>query len=267
MDNSTVLLLVTNITQMALIACLMFPVTDIVTISKHIKQFYENLKSNITNPYYFAIAFMYIVIIGVFGIYSPIQTLFRLRIPKHIRPVRTPTESVQRIIEITNANRNYMLASFSLFFLLVIWRVLELIIFSARLHEFSDLMGNYNLVDIAISQQIDSNDFDQPLLTLVEEDTDEDDEDPAHWPLVVHLNSEETLLLKRFLEETPHAYAKIQHESLVIIPEQTEAGEDKRDSEDEGTSDLDPKHPEIRSSPKAADVTEMQKKENKKKLE
>ena len=145
---------------------------------------------------------MYVFIIGIFGIYSPTQTLFTLKIPKHLRPAETPTQSVQRIIAITNSTRNYLLASFSLFFLLVTWRIFELIIFSARLHEFSDLMGQYNLVDISVSQ-IENEENMEKRTGILEEYVYENDDELNPWPLVVQLNSKEILLLKTFLENTP----------------------------------------------------------------
>ena len=200
---------------MFLIGCLMNPVTDLVTISKYIKQFYEEMKSSATNQYYIAFFSTYILIIAVFGIYSPLQTLYFARIPKQMRQVLTTTENVKRVIAITNATRNYLLASFSLFFVLVTWRLFDLIIFSARLYEFSDLMGQYNLVDVDLAKDEPE---DTAITEIIDELVDEGEDDPANWPVVVELNSEETLLLKKFLEEASLSIPTNRLESLLFVP-------------------------------------------------
>lgn len=215
-DSSTVLLFVTNILQMGLIACLLLPLGDVVTQAKCIKYFHEHL---LFHHVTISIIILYALIVGMFGIYTPMQTLCTLNIPKKIRPVETPIEQLIRIIKLTNATRNYLLASFSLFFLLVTWRLFELILFSARLHEFSDLMAHYNLVDISYSQNQDE---DPPVLKIVEDVIVEDDVEPFNWPLVVHLSEKETLRLKSFLEETPRACTIIHRDSMILVPERTE---------------------------------------------
>lgn len=222
-DASTILLVSTNLAQMSLIAYLMLPITDIVNLSKYIKHFYENLKSKTKRPYFYIASLIYFSIIVIFGIFSPMFTLLRFEISKASRANETPTETVISIIAAKNAKRNYLLASFSLFFLLVTWRLLELIMFSARLHEFTDLMKNYKIIDISFSQVV-KEDEDVICIKMFEEYVDDND-DETQWPAIVNLNSTETLLLKSFLERTPHVYAPLQAESCLVIPGQAEEGQ------------------------------------------
>ncbi|KAH9639817.1 hypothetical protein HF086_013802 [Spodoptera exigua] len=204
---------------MGLIAFLLLPLLDVVTQAKCIKYFKEHL---LTHHLTISIVALYVLIVGMFGIYGPLQILCTLKFPKMIRPLETPVEKLKRIIELTNATRNYLLASFSLFFLLVIWRLFELIIFSARLHEFSDLMANYDLVDIGYAQNQDE---DLPVIGIIEDEIEGDDVDAFNWPLVVHLSEKETLRLKSFLEESPRACTLIQRDSVILIPERSELAE------------------------------------------
>lgn len=215
---------------MFIIGCLMNPLANVVTLSKYIKLFNEKVRSSKKDPNYLAFFALYIFFISIFGIYRPLQTLYHSRLPKHISSALTNTENVKRIIAITNATRNYLLATFSLFFLLVTWRLLDLILFSARLHEFSDLMGHYNLVDVDVDK--DEYEDDTVIGELIDELDDEEEEDSDNWPVVVQLNAQETLLLKKFLEEASHAFPTSRLESLLVVPEQIE--EENENTEDSG---------------------------------
>uniref|UniRef100_A0A2A4IXC8 Uncharacterized protein n=1 Tax=Heliothis virescens TaxID=7102 RepID=A0A2A4IXC8_HELVI len=96
--------------------------------------------------------------------------------------------------------------------------------FIARLHEFSDLMGHYDLIDIEFSQVHDE---DPPMVRIIEETlSGDEDEDSLSWPLVVHLSEKEAIRLKTFLEETPQAVTIIQQDSLILIPQQSDVIEE-----------------------------------------
>ncbi|KAF9419872.1 hypothetical protein HW555_003705 [Spodoptera exigua] len=92
----------------------------------------------------------------------------------------------------------------------------------SRLHEFSDLMANYDLVDIGYAQNQDE---DLPVIGIIEDEIEGDDVDAFNWPLVVHLSEKETLRLKSFLEESPRACTLIQRDSVILIPERSELAE------------------------------------------
>lgn len=211
LDSSTVLLFVANIAQMSVIACLLFPITDIVTLSKLIKQYTGNLASN---HLFVTVAMIYFMAIGGYGIYNPMQTLSKFKMPRYVRLNLSPTERLKNIIESINATRNYMLACFSLFFVLVTWRLFEFIVFSAKLYEFSDLMGNYNLVDIAFTEI----DADESYKRVVDESFDDTVSDEAvQWPLVVKLNEKEYLRLKGFLDEMPNVSEFTKTDSITVF--------------------------------------------------
>ncbi|PZC83964.1 hypothetical protein B5X24_HaOG206310 [Helicoverpa armigera] len=84
-------------------------------------------------------------------------------------------------------------------------------------------MGHYNLIDIAFSQVHDD---DLPVVKIIEDTlSGDEDDDSLNWPLVVHLSEKEAIRLKTFLEETPQAVTIIQQDSLILIPQQSDAVE------------------------------------------
>ncbi|CAH0687666.1 unnamed protein product [Spodoptera exigua] len=70
------------------------------------------------------------------------------------------------------------------------------VIKEARLHEFSDLMANYDLVDIGYAQNQDE---DLPVIGIIEDEIEGDDVDTFNWPLVVHLSEKETLSIHKLI--------------------------------------------------------------------
>lgn len=192
-DISAVILITLNIAQMVTILLVLLPIVDIVTLSKNIKTLIDYFKnSSLLSTF----IIMYIIIIAGYGIISPTKTL---NILKNISAENeTPREKLIRIIDSTNATRNYLLGGLSLFYILVAWRLLDYIKFSAKLHEFSNLMGNYELIDITFKEPEPE---DTETTFIIDEANEEDDS--THWPSIVDLTKTDHTKLKTFFKETP----------------------------------------------------------------
>ncbi|CAG9791039.1 unnamed protein product [Diatraea saccharalis] len=120
-------------------------------------------------------------------------------VTKGSRRIENPTERLKHIIDLTNACRNYLLGGFSMFFLLVMLRLFDFVNFSAKLHEFSDLMGNYDLIDITLTNTVEK----EPDPTFViDEDFDEVDDHSVRWPSFIDFNKTEHRKIKNFFKAT-----------------------------------------------------------------
>lgn len=196
-DTPTIALVCINVIQMLSLLFLLFPIVDIVTLSKKIKYYKEKLGDNL---FFTTLSAIYALTIIVYGILGPLMTINSTKTPKIMRKNETPREKIIRVIENTNATRNYLLGGFSMFYLLVGVRLLEYVEFSAKLYEFSDLMGNYDIIDNAF---IDS-DSEKPVseTTFIIDNTIEEEEAEAkRWPSFVDLNKAETAQIRKFLKE------------------------------------------------------------------
>lgn len=194
LDISALLLISINIIQMVSIFFLLLPIVEITTLSKYIKRYREVIKSN---PWIKIFSIFYVIIIGGYGIINPTRTFNRLKISKILTYAESPEEKLESVIYTTIATRNYLLAGFSLFFVLVTWRLFDYIAFSAKLHEFSNLMGNYNLIDITFTIETEKEE-DTPLVF----DEIIEDEDSVHWPSIANLNQIELSRIQTFFKET-----------------------------------------------------------------
>lgn len=191
-DFPAITLITVNVVQMVLILLFLFPIFDIVTTSKYIKQYEEEIKKypNIIN---FIIA-IYFLTIFKYGILGPAKTFNELNVHKQEESSR---EKLLQIIESNKAARNNILGSVSLFFLLIIWRLLEYVLFSAKLHEFSDLMSNYDLIDITFVEESESDIVKEKIIAVPL-----DDECDILWPSCIDLNKHEISRIKRFFKST-----------------------------------------------------------------
>lgn len=192
-DLPAVILISLNITQMVTIILILLPVVDIITLSKNIKIYIDNVRDS---PFYSFSVVMYVILIAGYGIVGPTKTLNSLK--RASRLTETPREKLIRVIDSTNATRNYLLGGLSLFYILVAWRLLDYINFSAKLHEFSDLMGNYDLIDITLKEA----EFEDTETTFIIDEAIEE-EDSVHWPSIADLSRTEQTKLKTFFKETP----------------------------------------------------------------
>lgn len=203
-------LLSTNVVQMIIITWFLLPI-DTIALTKSIRNIIDYLHNS--GWFCFMVGGYIVVVVGL-GIIAPTKILNSGRIPKFVRDSETPSEKIKRITNSTNAARNYLLAGFSLFYLLVLWRLIEYLEFSAKLHEFSNLMGNYDLVDIgeaAKEKEEEEIAEEEKVEEAIEEE--EDDEEPFvigtgkskdyHWPSVANLNRKEESRIKQFFIRTP----------------------------------------------------------------
>lgn len=195
LDYTAILLISMNIIQMVSILFLLLPIFDVITLSKYIKQYKEILRDR---PLFRTFTVIYCTIIAVYGILGPTRTLNKYKMPKFVKDNETPEQKVLRIIDSTNAIRNYLLSGFSLCFVLVIWRSLDLIIFSAKLHELYDLMRNYDLIDITLTTEVEEKRDNESY--LIDETIYEDDN--VHWPSIIELNKTEYNRIQAFLRDT-----------------------------------------------------------------
>ncbi|KAG6451055.1 hypothetical protein O3G_MSEX006907 [Manduca sexta] len=247
LDYSAILLISMNIAQMVFIIFLLVPLVDIVTLSKYIKH-YQDLLGH--SPLFRTFAALYAIVIAGYGILGPTRTLNKPRIPKILRLNETSQEKLIWIIESTNATRNYLLAGFSLFYLLVIWRLFEYIIFSAKLHEFSKLMGNYELIDITFTSEPEPEP--EPMF-IIDESIDEDES--VHWPSMVELNKTEHTRIKTFFKET-------KKKTNGDIKEPTDSEKKKSESKDKATDSK--AVAQISEDPSPEEEIEIQKETSKK---
>lgn len=224
-NNSTVLLFLTNLLPMSVIVFLLLPFVDIVTLSKNIQEYQAHMTKNDLT---ITLGVLYLLIILGFGIIGPMSTLNGLRLSPEARANETPTEKLIRIIETTYAVRDYLLAGFSLFFILVIWRLFDFIIFSAKLHEFSELMSNYDLVDINYTDE--KAEIQSKSSTIIDENLELEDEevevDYVHWPSVIQLGKSDTRLIKSFFKENPRKTIEAPREDTSVAAFPEKQGED-----------------------------------------
>lgn len=199
LDASTTLLIGINVLQMVSILVLLFPLFNLDLIATCIKNFKVSFQTS--SQFRFWCAF-YCVFIALFGIVAPIRTL---NVYGSARDNESSREKLIRIIQTTNAARNYILGGFSLFFLLVELRLFDFVIFSAKLQEFSVLMSNYHLIDITFSEIEEK----ESHLNLFIDDIQDDDssdiigkdkQDIGHWPSFINLRKLERVKIRKFLQ-------------------------------------------------------------------
>lgn len=193
LDIPSIVLITLNVVQMVSILFLLVPVIDIITLNKHLRvQRYMWRDS----PLFLSLLTIYGIFIFIYGIIIPSKTLYEHKIPKVLKLRETPNEKLTRVVACTNAIRNSLLGAFSLFYTLVFARLLQYVKFSAKLHEFSDLMGNYDLIDATLNDDIS---IAEPA-HIIYEDLDVED-DSVRWPSFVELNKSEHNQIKTFLEK------------------------------------------------------------------
>ncbi|CAH2087619.1 unnamed protein product [Euphydryas editha] len=134
-----------------------------------------------------------------YGIINPMKNLHDSKSFKLSKSFETPEDQLIRILSATNASRNYILGVFSLFYLLVILRLFDFVTFSAKLHEFSKLMANYELIDVTLTNETEP-EPEEPTY-IIEEFLD--DEETIHWPSIIDFNKIEQSIIKKFFKSTP----------------------------------------------------------------
>lgn len=195
LDKSFTYLLTINGLQMMLMLILLLPIVNIITLSNGI----QTLKDGYLNNNIFQVfSILYLCVVFYYGIIEPTSKLNDLRIPKNLD--ETSKEKLSRIVETTNAQRNYLLGAFSLFLLLVSVRLFDFVIFAAKLHEFSNLMSSYNIVDIT---------YEESAVRNISESTCVGNPEDVNWPAIVELSKTELERLKSFLKETSRTRAEI----------------------------------------------------------
>lgn len=206
-DYSTIILKVFTYLEMVTILLLLLPIFNVITLSKYIRLFKVHIIKNTT--LWLTVITLYAVIIADFGIVSPSRTLNNLKISSVINEHETNQEKVIRITRASNATRKYLLGAFSMFYVLVIWRLTEFIEFSAKLHEFSNLMSTYDLVDVTLQQDkeetlesltidivdIEEHDNDLNGFTSIEQDNS------IIWPSIADLNKQEKGRIRTFFKQ------------------------------------------------------------------
>ncbi|CAF4828397.1 unnamed protein product [Pieris macdunnoughi] len=189
LDSSSIILISINFIQVVFILFLLTPFFDIVTLSKNIKIFQNS------NIFTISLATLYAITIITFGILTPTKTLTKLNVAW--KRENSADNKLRNIITATNASRNYILGAFSLFFLLVTLRIFDFLDFSAKLVEFSNLMANYELLDIAF---VDDNSI--GLENVVKAKETIEDYDVVRWPSVIELKEENTI--EHFFKVNPN---------------------------------------------------------------
>lgn len=197
LDTSAITLIGVNIFQMVFILVLVFPLFKLELIATYITNFKISFQ---TNYLFRSSCVFYCVFIALFGIIAPIRTLNEYGSAKD---EETSREKLLRIIQITNATRNYILGGFSLFFLLVGLRLFDFVIFSAKLQEFSVLMSNYQLIDITFSE-IEEKESSNLYVGDTHDDSsdtiDKSTHEISHWPSFINLRKLERAKIRKFLQ-------------------------------------------------------------------
>lgn len=209
LDVPTITLISINMVQMLLNLLLILPVFDVVTLAKAIK-----IRSVEFQLPFRILGLMYNFLVIWHGIVTPIKKLSSIRLPKAIIEGLTAREKLIRIIDATNARRNFLLGCFSLFLSLTSLRLFTYIEFSAKLHEFSNLMATCNLVDVELKQKKNEAEF------VIEDHVDEDSDDLkserfCKWRSIAKLNERENFEIKKLL----HSSSKIL--TPLLIDKQT----------------------------------------------
>lgn len=196
-DLSSVFLLSVNLIEMVVLFFILIPYFDIVLLSKDIELIKDNLKTNVIT---LSCVILFGFTIITFGIIYPAKTLNELKTVKLSKTFETTEDKVNRIIIATNASRNYILGAFSLFFLLVLLRLFDFVTFSAKLYEFSNLMANYDVIDVTYKETCEEPEIEDKY--VLDEYIDEYNK-TVRWPSIAELNKIEHKRIKDFFKVTP----------------------------------------------------------------
>lgn len=177
---------------MVLILILLCPIIDIISLAKYIQVLNNTIKSN--SNYIHGILFLIMSVI-VTGFIRPVETLNYIKTTKSSEKLQTADEKLALVIQATIASRNYLLGIFSLFLFLIIIRLLDYVEFSAKLHEFSNLMANYDIVDITLNQDKEPED----QLEIYEDISHE--EETIRWPSITKFSKIDKSKLKNFFSK------------------------------------------------------------------
>lgn len=196
LDLPTIILISVNLMEMVTILYMLLPFIDVVILSKNIKILSDTIKTN-------SHALCSVIICGFlvvsYGIIIPMKSLHDSKTLKLSKSFETPEDQLIRIITATDASRNFILGAFSLFYLLVILRLFDFVTFSAKLHEFSQLMANYELIDVTLNNETEP-EPEEPTY-IIEEFLDE--EETVHWPSIIDFNKIEHSIIRNFFRSTP----------------------------------------------------------------
>lgn len=203
LDSSSIILISINLIQVVFILFLLSPLFDIVTLSKSIKIFEDS------NIFTICLAITYAVTIITFGIITPTNTLTILHSAR--KQENSADNKLRNIITANNASRNYILGAFSLFFHLVTLRIFDFLNFSAKLVEFTNLMANYELIDIAF---IGDNNIE--LESAVKSETIKD-YDVVRWPSVIEFKEEECTIEHLFKVNSSKGVSDLDHRKETKI--------------------------------------------------
>lgn len=239
LDFSGIILISINIFQMVSILVLLFPLFELDRIATCIKNFKVSFQTS--NQFRFWCV-LYCVLIALFGIIVPIRTLNSYG---SARDNESSREKLVRIIQTTNASRNYILGGFSLFFLLVGLRLFDFVIFSAKLQEFSVLMSNCHLIDITFSEieEKESNNlYIGDIHNVSSELIGRDRNEIGYWPSFINLRKLERVKIRKFLQtlesdtwsngrwSRKSAIEKAPTENTIEIPSKEEGAQVKKSS-------------------------------------
>lgn len=184
---------------MVIILLILLPIIDVVQLAENLKLYIACVKKSSL----ITCVSIYAITVACYGIIVPTWTLTRYKYS--LRSNESPRDTLIRVIRTSNANRDYLLGSLSLFLTLVAWRLLEYIQFSAKLHEFSDLMANYDLIDSNYKE-------DETFII----DEEKYDVDSVSWLPCINLNLQVHEKLAKYLEDERASPNKTSKTSIKI---------------------------------------------------
>lgn len=134
MDPTCIFLTFLLLLQMAFILIMLNPVYDVRKITYFINSTIKSYRS-----YYFLSIFTYFLCVIYFGMYIPLQSIHRLIFCKHIN-------DYEKLMLLRRVEKNYIIAGFSLFLVVVMYGVKALVSYTASLMEISDRQNDSFIV-------------------------------------------------------------------------------------------------------------------------
>lgn len=134
MDGSYVILTFMVLIQMAMILVMLNPVYDVRKITQNITDFMQGYRN-----YYFGIVVAYFLTVVYLGMYVPLHNIQKLIFS------RTLSE-YDKVMLLNRIEKNYIIAGFSLFLVVVIYGVRALLSYAASLVEITERQSDTLMV-------------------------------------------------------------------------------------------------------------------------
>ncbi|XP_072938265.1 uncharacterized protein [Epargyreus clarus] len=125
MDTSCIVLGCLLLIQMAIILVMLNPIYDVRKISKHVNRTIKNYRN-----LYFLSIIIYFGSVIYLGMYIPLQNIHQLLYAKKLG-------EYDKLVLLTRVEKNYIIAGFSLFLLVVLYGVRALISYASSILEMS----------------------------------------------------------------------------------------------------------------------------------